>query len=190
MPTGYAAPVQKGETTFNEFVMNCARAFGACITLRDSNAPIPEEFEASNYHVKEHAEAVATLDKLKDIDADAKALEAYAEEMTIYNERVARMDVEKRRYSDMLQEVKDWTPPTSDHTKLKEFMIQQLTDSRSSDCYNIDPPKQQTGTEWLIDYTKKLTRDVNYHLKEMVKEQERVNGRSQWVKDLRGSLKC
>jgi hypothetical protein len=48
MPTGYTDCVRSGEVTeFADFAMKCARAFGACIEMRDepSGTPIPEAFE-------------------------------------------------------------------------------------------------------------------------------------------------
>lgn len=48
MPTGYTADVQSGKVTdFAEYAMNCARAFGALVLMRDdpSDADIPERFE-------------------------------------------------------------------------------------------------------------------------------------------------
>ena len=51
MPTGYTDLINNG-CTFNEFVMGCARAFGATIDMRDEplGAEIPEKFELSDYH--------------------------------------------------------------------------------------------------------------------------------------------
>ena len=54
MPTGYTAKLMEQGQTFPEFIMSCARAFGALIMMRDdpANAPIPEKFEPSDYHVR------------------------------------------------------------------------------------------------------------------------------------------
>ncbi len=52
MPTGYTAAVQNGTVTrFADFAMNCARAFGALVELRDEmDAPIPDTFKPSTHH--------------------------------------------------------------------------------------------------------------------------------------------
>ena len=54
MPTGYTATLMEKGQTFQEFIMGCARAFGALIEMRDSpnDAPIPDKFEPSDYHAK------------------------------------------------------------------------------------------------------------------------------------------
>lgn len=52
MPTGYTAGVKDGTVTdFKAFVMQCARAFGALIDMRDdpSDVPIPKSFAPSSY---------------------------------------------------------------------------------------------------------------------------------------------
>lgn len=45
MPTGYTAAIKYG-ITFKEFALDCARNFGACISMRDEprETPIPDEF--------------------------------------------------------------------------------------------------------------------------------------------------
>ena len=63
MPTGYTADVADGKITeFTEYALQCARAFGACIMLRDDpvSSEIPE-FEPSDYSAKELAEAEKDL---------------------------------------------------------------------------------------------------------------------------------
>lgn len=55
MPTGYTYPVAEEKVdTLAEFALQCARAFGACVTMRDepSNKPIPEEFKPSLHYQK------------------------------------------------------------------------------------------------------------------------------------------
>jgi len=50
MPTGYTLDLYDGKNiTFKEFVMKCAGAFGALISMKDESldAPIPEHLEPS-----------------------------------------------------------------------------------------------------------------------------------------------
>jgi hypothetical protein len=45
MPSSHTSPVQKGEvTSFPDFALDCARAFGATIAMRDmaSDAPLTD----------------------------------------------------------------------------------------------------------------------------------------------------
>lgn len=54
MPTGYTWDI-KDEITFEQFIMNCARAFGALVEMRDEprDKKIPDELKPSDYHNKE-----------------------------------------------------------------------------------------------------------------------------------------
>ena len=55
MTTGYTDAVGKGEITeFKDYALLCARAFGACVSMRDEplDAEIPEEFKPNDYHEK------------------------------------------------------------------------------------------------------------------------------------------
>ena len=64
MPTGYTARVKDGTVTeFKDFAMGCARAMGACISMREAahDAEIPEQFEPSPYHTEQLAKAKADL---------------------------------------------------------------------------------------------------------------------------------
>ena len=66
MPTGYTAGVQDGTVTdFSEFALQCARNFGALVTMRDDpwSTPIPERFEASEYARTAVVEAQQKLDE-------------------------------------------------------------------------------------------------------------------------------
>ncbi len=67
MPTGYTAILMEKGQTFQEFIMGCARAFGALIEMRDSpnDAPIPDKFEPSDYHAKRIIELREKLAKFK-----------------------------------------------------------------------------------------------------------------------------
>lgn len=86
MPTGYTASVQDGKITeFRDFAMQCARAFGATITMRDdpSDAPIPEAFEPENYNAKrliEAQEEIARLNAMTDDEKAAKEIREAREE--------------------------------------------------------------------------------------------------------------
>ncbi len=53
MPTGYTqAIVDNPNLSFKSFVLQCSRAFGALVTMRDddNNAPIPDEIKPDDYH--------------------------------------------------------------------------------------------------------------------------------------------
>jgi len=196
MPTGYTAGIEKG-ISFNKFVTGCARAFGACITMRDdsSNTKIPESFKPSDYHVKALKKASADLKLLQSMTTAATEKEAEKDFKIEVKERQKSIEKNNKllsKYQDMLQKVNRWQPPTPKHVGLKDFMAKQISESIDWDCdngyYADNPSKRLSGHEWLSKEVSKALRDISYHETENQKEIERSNGRTDWVQQLRESL--
>jgi hypothetical protein len=197
MPTGYTSEIYEGkEVSGKKFIMDCARAFGACIMMRDepNNAEIPEEFKPSTYHKEQIERGKSELKKYQDMtieEAQNFIDEEY--ETTIKNNKEQiknKMDL-RNRYLNTLSEVMEWQTPTEDHINLKEFAIKQLKESIDFDCgvsyYNKEVVKY-SPEEWLDIKINSCLRDIEYHTKENNAEIKRVTERNKWIKDLRNSL--
>jgi hypothetical protein len=103
MTTGYTAAIAN-DITFNDFAMRCARAMGALVMMRDEpfDAPIPERFEPSDYHIKKIADASARLLELQamsEIEAIASAQAAFAEETGARNSAIQEKDDLRKKYT-------------------------------------------------------------------------------------------
>lgn len=197
MPTGYTAGLTEKETSFEEFALRCARAFGACATLREEpfDNPIPDKFEVYDYHLKKIAEAKQAIE-----DFESKTP---LELQTIINQR--NEEIRERRqnrreksekiyaaYSKMLTQAKNWQPPTPDHQGLQKFMVEQLETSMS-DALTEEQIIQYNpfveGEGFRERELKSLFKNLQYHEQEHQKEIDRTNMRNQWVSALRKSLK-
>jgi hypothetical protein len=195
MPTGYTHPVVDGKVTeFPEFAMSCARAFGALITMREEpmDAEIPDKFEPSSYSAKKLAEAKARLKKVHSLSpaqAQQGADESYAIRLKAHVDYRAQMRLENDRLDAMLKQVRSWRPPTSEHKGLKEFMIEQLTTSKHDMKWGSEEPVKQSAQDWLAAEIANAEREVAYHTKADEEEKERAAGRTEWVRQLRASLK-
>ena len=199
MPTGYTSILEKGNVSFEQFVMQCARAFGACVTMRDDDfdKSIPNEFKPSTYHLKEIKNINEEIKKVKamSVQEAAKASQKeYYDEVKSYKRYISKADRLRKIYEDMLKKVNDWKAP-GDICKLKEFMIEQLTGSIDNDCNTIyymeeiRKLKLMTGSEWKENKIRGWERDLKYHIKENDEEIDRVAGRNKWIRELRQSLK-
>lgn len=196
MPTGYTAAIKDG-ISFKTYAMNCARAFGACIELRDEpggGERIPEAFAPSDYHAKALEKARAellALDSMTPDQCERAAAKAYYDAET---NRVMRLDeiaAQRAAYDAMLAKVQAWTPPTSDHAGLHNFMATQIIESIRFDCdgdYYDKPTERMTGEQWAAKERERLTRDVAYHEREHAAEVKRAADRTAWVSALRDSL--
>jgi len=192
MPTGYTYKIEEG-CTFNEFIMKCARAFGALIHMRDSSqgAEIPDVIEPNDYHAKALTKAKARLSEVSamsvtEIDAARKAEFATSLKSSRESNEQRAMNIE--RYNHILAQVQDWEPPTSDHQDLKRFMIEQIEISVPKQ-YECDAPLILSAEAWLEDARESANRDIKYHTEKNEKEIERCKEKTQWVNDLRASLK-
>lgn len=194
MPTGYTYLIEKG-ISFNDFVLQCARAFGALITMRDepANAVIPDEFKPSDYNKVELQKSREELESIKQItvnEADIMAEKEYKRDLDNFQKRISDKRELKRKYQDMLNSVLKWVPPTSDHEGLRSFMIEQIKGSIDFDCSekDDDPPKLKSGREWLEEKINSCLRDISYHEKAWKEEVDRCRERTDWVKKLKDSL--
>lgn len=194
MPTGYTAAIADG-ITFREFVLRCARAFGASVTMRDepTDAPIPERFEPSEWYAQRAQAASRRLDELAALrpeDAEARAESDYRERAAEREQRVAQTAALRAKYEAMLAEVNAWEPPTPDHVELKRFMGEQIAESLRFDCWaEWVAPRRLTGDEWLALETERARHDLENSEKHHAEEVERTEKRNAWLKALRESLK-
>lgn len=194
MPTGYTSDVSSGKVVaFADFAMNCARAFGALVMMRDEplDAEIPI-FEFSNYHKDAEAVARVRLAEVaawEPIDADAAAEEVYVSALSRSGQRLEENLAIAQRYQAMLEQVRVWTPPTLDHDGLKIFMREQLEESIKFDCgYIPDKPERLSGSAYKAQELAKADRDIAYHVEKNAEEVKRTNERNEWVRALRESL--
>jgi hypothetical protein len=202
MPSGYTSGVYEGKVIdAKEFILTCARAFGATIMMRDEplDAPIPEFQPNTDYYDKNIKRATIQLEEYKQMsirEAEEKAHEDYLSEIErIKESRKEKLEI-KKRYLEMLVKVELWQPPTNDHINLKNYCIQQLKDGIDHDCgildsdyLNVDKVKWKSGEEWLDDNINRCLRDIEYHTKHRDEEIKRTEERNLWIRQLKNSFR-
>jgi len=196
MPTGYTAAIKDG-ISFEQYALGCARAFGACVTLRDERGggeKIPDEFVPSDYHSKALRAArdeLATVLTMTEEQRNEAAKNAWDDA-----ERSRLAMLEERRktraaYEAMLAKVNAWKPPTPDHAGLHEFMRTQIELSINFDCggtYGTQPTPRLNGAQWAAERIEQLNSSIQYHEKKHAAEVERAATRTAWVRALRSAL--
>lgn len=196
MPTGYTADIKDG-IDFKTYAMNCARAFGACVMLRDEPGGgdrIPDTFEPSDYHLKAVEKAQGELAALEAM-TNAELEHAAASSWNVAEiDRLMRLEDKRKQreaYEAMLAKAVAWKAPTPDHEELRKFMYEQIEKSIDFDCggaYDKMPSLRLTGEAWFAEQSAKLSRDVRYHEKEYAGEVSRAATRTEWVRALRAAL--
>lgn len=196
MPTGYTADIASGKLTdFNEYALQCARAFGACIMLRDEpmSSEIPA-FEPSTYHreAMEKAKAeLSTLDRMTTDDCLVAQSKELADAVEYRDKRLAEMAEELQRYETMLAKAKAFVAPTPDHGDYARFLVTQIEEAIKFDCdtsYYQKPIERLPIEQWLQERRALLLKDIERHAKEQAAEEARTVSRNEWVNALKRAL--
>ena len=189
MPTGYTADIVNGKvTSFNDFVLKCARAFVWQMKEADWNDPLIEEIKLDPYYQEKFEAAQKALDEFDATsteDALKQAQDEFAQSVDHHLEYVTNCEIENARIDNMLVKVDNWNPP-EDLKDLKSFMHQQLIDSKHNFKY-IVPPQLPQGS-WLMSKRETLVENENYYRNELIQHRKYVEKANKWLKLLRESL--
>jgi hypothetical protein len=202
MPTGYTAGIIDGTTkTFEDFAKDCMRAFGTTIHMRDEDMGIEYQKRIpGDYHKKE-------IKKAKSILKNKKSNEVIIQERRVdllksksyHEEALDKCIAGQIKLNEFLIKAESFTPPTSEHVGIKDFMIDQIKQTISFDnnadyhkeelakinleLENMDPDKIRQNLERVAN------KDLIYHSEELKKEVKRCNESNKWVEDFLNSLK-
>jgi hypothetical protein len=191
MPTGYTTDIYNGkEVTFKDFALNCARAFGACVMQRDDPAgEKPKIQPEESYHTKA-LKKLSTFKKPSKKQFETFIKRSIADNKEIINKNKAL----EKAYSEMIEKAAKWTPPTTEHEALKDFMIKQLVESKQWDC-GLDHYENQlvslsamTYNDYIEKKRKEYTFNCKYHEEHLIKEIDLIKQRNKWIEDLYNSL--
>ena len=192
MPTGYTACIES-DASFKEFVFRCARAFGACMDMRDDDPSIPPHttVKASPYHyqsLQRDKKRLAMLQKMPLSVAKVKARKDYQEKAKRAAQYALNQRDLKAKYDKMAEQVRAWKTPAS-LGNLKEFMLKQIEESVRFDISDSDNiPVEKSAKEWKKDQIASAKWDVAYHQKHWKQEQDRIKKTNKWLADLYKSL--
>jgi hypothetical protein len=196
MPTGYTAGVGDGTITdFTEYALQCARAFGACIMLRDQpfGSEIPE-FKASDYNATKLAEAEKALAEfLAMSEQERRELHAaeHAKNIQLAEQGIAEKASQQQRYESMLAKAETFKSPSAEHDEYAKFLVSQLKESIGWDCdtsYYEELKKPVPFAKWKLKKVKSLKSDMKYHTKANREELDRTAKRNKWISKLKEAL--
>ena len=197
MATGCTYKVRNGEvSSFKDFAMQCSRAMGVAIHMRDESSDAPLRHQVvGTHHDDKMKELGAEITRISSLSADQRQAEAdaLAIETASRKESRQREAVEgDRRYRMMLAFVNDWAPPTAEHAGFKEFMTNQLQQSIDWDAPTGEAGaaavSREDGETWYWRRLGELAKEVSYHKKALLEEQQRVASANAWIDALVASL--
>lgn len=194
MPSAITAPMYEGKPiTAAEFIMRCARQFGGLAHMRDDrlDAPIVPRVANTEHYDKTIARLSEELDRYLTMTIEEAAIEvdkAHIERMASYEESCAKKNAIRARYEAILEQVKQWEPPTPEHTNLKDYAIKQIEDCIEWDCQIYDAPTKSSPEEWLEGSIEATKRSLEYYQRNKVEEIKRVEDNNLWVSQLVESI--
>ncbi|MBV8273566.1 MAG: hypothetical protein JO067_14965 [Cupriavidus sp.] len=175
--------------------MRCARAMGVAVTMRDelSDQPFPDRFEPSEFYAGKAAAAESELKRLLALtpnQVEEEALADFTRQCEARDKYLKECADSLAKYSAMLGKVNEWNPPSPDHFRFKEFMVEQLQQSIDFDCDATlyGPAERLSGPTWLEAQIGVQRRMAAHSTQQDQDERDRVEGRNQWLRQLRESL--
>lgn len=196
MATGYTEAIAEG-ISFEKFTWKCAKAFSACILLRDqpSNTPVTAKTvsDASTYYEERLIcvnKNLADFDNLTPRQIKVRTNKHNKSTLQTYQETITEKQELLKKYNDMLVAVNAWVPPSADHTELKKFMIEQINDSVKHDCMlsYVSKPIVLTTAEWCAAQRKHLLWEIEYYKKHVAEQKSLNETRLTWIKQLEQSI--
>jgi hypothetical protein len=198
MPSGYTSTLADQEQSFREFVLHCARAFGACIHQRDDPGnDLPKLLEEDTYHLDEYNKALLKYKNFSEQTVGQwkqRFTQEKKDRIKRSQDRIKKNAKQIARYKLMLDKVKKWKEPSPLHQGLKDFMVEQLTQSIEwdTDKYAADElksAKKLTFEPWKKEIIDSLKGSMDYHFEYIEKEKTKVVKANQWISALYDSLK-
>lgn len=194
MPTGYTQLlVDNPDMPLNKWALHCARAFGACITMRDDdpNLPAPKKFKPDlRYHKnslrKAHA-LIRKLEKMNQKQRDAYTKKKREETKKHYTEQLKTAEEDQKAFDNMKFQIKNWNPP-SQYDGLKKFMLEQIESSTTHASYYIDNLNKVDTTDYWKEDLNAAKHGIQYHTEGIAKEIEATNKRNEWLLGLYKNL--
>lgn len=107
--------------------------------------------------------------------------------MQTYIREISRYNISTKNVKEMLERVKQWEPPTSDHAPLKEFMLRQLEETRT---YLRIPtaPEPFNPTEWHRQRLASARDLITFYEECLASSKPQTDKALIWIQDLHKSV--
>jgi len=202
MSSGYTNGIINGTIkSFKEFALKCSEAF--LIQFREGATEYTPSVP-SDYHpnqMKLIKERVAELNQTSNIELIAIKVAASEKSIAFEEENLTKA-IEKRKGIDkILEDAKNFNPPTDKHQEFKDFMVNQLVQTINFDSDIEYKTKRIERLKKLLGDLKELTpfsiragklnrlnEDYKYHEKQYKKEVQACENSNRWYKELVTSL--
>lgn len=187
MATGLTYPILDGRvTTFKQFAKNCAKQMGAFGYMRDDNGDAPPRLQTERtYYAESLAKAWADLEKFESSTVEERLAlyEAWVSAREKTFSEISFSQAENfRRLSAMKADIEAYVPPTLDHQKFKEFMLEQVVSTIRIDCYRLFGANERpTFVEWEREKSAQLHRAVTNAEESLAAHRKNIQECNEWI---------
>lgn len=203
MATYYTNKIIDGEiTTVEDFVKICAGEFGVTIDVGDIGTEpkyVPKKVDSFyGVRIEECKRKLDELGEMSDEEIIANREEELQHGIEICRNKIRLAEKNATTLVNFIKEIFDWDPPTKEHYKLKEFMINQLHDTIKHDCdiehfrYNLSELYQESFTLDAENIRKtlmtKINDDLKYYVELFERETNRATETNIWAEQLLNSF--
>jgi hypothetical protein len=199
--TGYTSKLCEEGQTFEEFTLQCARAFGVLSSLRDESldSKIPDQLKPDTHYQDALADAIDEHNKLSTMTSDQS--EKYGaslikKHLTYLEQARNKTKLIRERILSMIEKVNSWVPPTDKHIDLKNFMLEQLQRTLEVDgdvsYYDTEIAANSVASakEIYQEFLEAAASVVEFYNKKLIEEQKRTAKTNEWLTALRTSLRA
>lgn len=199
MATFYTSKIISGEiTTFSQFAKMYMRAFSACIHQCDEDLNEPPKLaeldvEYRTKLIRQSGRSQVAISRLKRSSVKSlrnKFMKQVMEDIKHYDKLNKESIRTRERCTAILEEARQYVPPTTDHNNFKQSLIDQLESTihlDGSDYYakelgriavkiaNFNPE------DYRQSQINKHQDIINYNKKELIKEDVHVANQNAWI---------
>lgn len=190
MPSGYTAKLNQGPQSFQDFVLGCAHAF--VYQLRDMSLDqVPDTVEIDSYYydkVNQARDALVGFQSLTEQGRQEKTDAHNAKQVKDFLKSNLKANELDERYAEMLRKVEEWSPPSDQHFGLKDYMQQQINESRKFDVHFRKPVVPVSVDEWTATEAESLEWDLKCAVEWLDKQVASKKFYDEWVGVLKKSL--
>lgn len=191
MPTGYTSKIKEGYT-FKEYAMDCARAFGALVDMRDyQDMEIPTEILPSEFYYDSVTRSKAKLKDLEAVSGDDITAQYYESQEDRSKECLSIIEKNNKQrllYVKMIADVEAYVPPTADHRNHKDFMLEQINmcmEETDNSYWNSGTNRPNSTNEDILKWHEKRIEAARQSIandeKYLQEEIDRCATRTKWI---------
>lgn len=136
--TSYTSGILDGRiTTFEQFAKQCVRAFGASVHMKGESIVVEyKKNEPTDYYrkyVELYKKNLAEIETMPDDELIKDEQRQLKESIERYKIAINEKIKNKKLLTGFLIQAENYIPPTEEHNRFKEFLIQQLKDTIACD---------------------------------------------------------